>query len=788
MMDTEQKQTEERLRLGEESYRSLFQNNHATLLVIDPENGQIIDANPAACTYYGYNLSELRSKKIFEINILTPEEIFSEMRQAKAEQRNRFYFNHRLATGEIRPVEVYSGPIDYKGRKFLFSIIHDIGDRKKAEEAMNQANSLLNATLESTADGILVVSLDGRVTSFNQKFQELWRIPVDLLPQRDDQTLLRFVLDQLKTPEAFLDKVKELYQKPEASSFDELAFRDGRMFERYSQPQRLDGKVVGRVWSFRDVTDRKRAEEALKESEARYRLLAEHASDVIWTVGLDMQLSYISPSVTKLLGFTVEEAKARTMEDAYTPASYEKAREKFAEAMTREMAGQNDLNQSEILELELYRKDGSIAQVEGNFTFIRDDQGKPVGILSIVRDIGERKRGEEEKKALEAQLWQARKAESLGRMAGAVAHQFNNLLAVVTGNLDLTLHSLPEGSLFRKNIIDSFKACRLASEISQLMLAYLGQGIGERVSMDLSQVSREAVTSMATIRPEKVDLKVDFPSPGPIIQANTSQTQLVLSSLITNAFEAIGDQKGTVALSIGVIKKSAIQESLLQPAGWKPLEDTYACLTISDTGGGMDQETREKAFDPFFSTRFTGRGLGLAVAEGIMKGHEGAIEMESLLGQGTMVRLLFPLTNQQTLPSFKGAPVKPGPGGPAGLVLLVDDDDMLRDMAQRMLESLGYDSILASDGIEALEIFGQHQEKIGCVILDLTMPKMGGWETLEALRNLRPYLPVILASGYDEARVMKGEHLEWPQAFLHKPFTITNLQAILDAVLTGRST
>jgi PAS domain S-box-containing protein len=269
----ERTRVEEALRESEERYRSLFQNNHAVMLLIDPETSRIMDANPAACAYYGFSKEELVEMKITNINMLAQEQTYLEMQSAKAEGGKRFEFRHRLAGGEVRDVEVYSGPIRVGGRELLYSIIHDITERKWAEAELEKSLSLLNATLESTADGILVVDRQGRITSYNQKFPQMWGITESVLGTGEDDQALAFVLEQLQDSEAFLAKVQELYGKPEAASYDTFEFKDGRFFERFSQPQRLGDTIAGRVWSFRDVTERKQAEEALRLNEKRLEAL-----------------------------------------------------------------------------------------------------------------------------------------------------------------------------------------------------------------------------------------------------------------------------------------------------------------------------------------------------------------------------------------------------------------------------------------------------------------------------------------------------------------------------------
>ena len=269
------------------------------------------------------------------------------------------------------------------------------------------------------------------------------------------------------------------------------------------------------------------------------------------------------------------------------------------------------------------------------------------------------------------------------------------------------------------------KASRRAAEISHQMLAYLGQDTGKKEPIDLSEAYREALLLLTASLPKKARLKTEFPAEGVIILADAVQMKQVLTNLVVNAGEAMGGGEGDITVAIALIPAADIHASRFYPAGWKPKAETYACLSITDTGCGMDPETVDKLFDPFFSTKFTGRGLGLPVVMGIVKAHEGAVTVESGSGQGATFRVFLPVTDQKPLQTRKAEPVESRAVEGRGLVLVVEDEPLMRELAEIMLQHIGYEVITAADGVEAREVFQQHKDEIRCVLCDLTMPRYG---------------------------------------------------------------
>jgi PAS domain S-box-containing protein len=435
-------------------------------------------------------------------------------------------------------------------------------------------------------------------------------------------------------------------------------------------------------------------------------------------------------------------------------------------------------------ELRLLRKDAEPFWAQVEATTVLGVNGARV-CRAVVSDITERKLEEEKRANVETQYRQLQKAEGLGRMAGAIAHHFNNHLAAVMGNLELAIGDLPRGTGSDERLTDALHAAREAAEVSKLMLTYLGQAQARPEPLDLSEICRRSVRLLQAAMPIDRALETDLPSLGPGISANANEIQQILTNLVTNAWEAGGDAKGAVHLTVKTVSPADIPAWRRFPLDWRPLDNAYACLEVVDRGSGIAEENIEKIFDPFFSSKFTGRGLGLPVVLGIARAHGGAVTVMTEPGRGSTFRVFLPVSNAEVASQPDEAP-KSSEVAWGGTVLLVEDEPMVRKLGQSALTSLGFAVLLAGDGVEAIEVFRQHKDEVRCVVCDVTMPRMDGWGTLAALRKLAPGLPVVLASGYDKAQVMVGNHPELPEAFLSKPYHLQELGDAIRRALAGK--
>ena len=624
---TDRKQAEKKLTESEEKYRLLVENAGEAIFIA--QDGMLQFVNRATMALMGYSQQTLTSKPFSEFIHADDREMVSEhyMKRMQGEDTLPIY-SFRVVTknGVVKWVEIHAASISWKGKPATLNFVSDITDRKRTDEMLRQSVSLLTATLESTTDGILVVDHDSHVLSFNKKFLSMWLIPESVAASGDDNKLLAFVLDQLKDPDGFIEKVRRLYSRPEEESFDMLEFKDGRIFERYSQPQKMGDEIIGRVWSFRDVTERnqaeyalresqqrlseiieflpdatlvidkdgnviawnraieemtgvkkenmlgkgnyeyaipfygdrrpilidlalhpdpemgkkyttiqrrgdilfgesftphlppgdvhlsatasvlrdskgeiyaaiecirdntyrKKAEEALLKSEEKYRFITERMSDVIWTLDSNFRVQYVSPSVSKALGFTPEEQVKQTLVERLTPDSLKNVQEILKRELHRDSKSDVDPDRTVTLDLEHFHKDGSPVWHETIISGIHDDEGNLIGYHGVSRDITERKQIEKERQRLEERLRRAEKMEALGSLAGGVAHDLNNVLGGLMGYSELLLMDIPEGNPWRRHVSNILLSSQRAAAIIQdlLTLARRGVPISEVVNMN----------------------------------------------------------------------------------------------------------------------------------------------------------------------------------------------------------------------------------------------------------------------------------------------------------------
>lgn len=649
------------------------------------------------------------------------------------------------------------------------------------EDALRESEARNRALLASIPDLMFRFTRDGRIIDYQASDdRQLYAPPERFLGRRMDEVLppevARLTLDRIQEVEAT--------GRPTRYEYD-LAFPEGPV-RRYESRLASCGPEDF-LAIVRDISDREAAIKALKESQSLYE---------------DLMASTLAGIY-------------RMREEGPDPASpwglpryhYEFFNERYCEltGLSREI----NLTDPTAIHRVIHPEDrpGWLARnqaaVAGNAPFAWDgrlvvrgearwvhfesrprllEDGARLWTGAVV-DVHERVQAQAERQDMERRMLHVQKLESLGVLAGGMAHDFNNILMAVLGHADLALAKLPAHAPARDHLEAIITASRQASDLSRQMLAYSGRGRFVIESIQLSELVSEMAHLLKAAINKKALFNLKLEKGLPRVEADATQLRQVLMNLITNASEAIGDRSGVITLSTGAMHCGRSYLTTATVDDDLP-EGLYVYMEVSDTGCGMDRDTLQRIYDPFFSTKFTGRGLGMAAVLGIVRGHNGAIRVYSEVGKGTTFKVLLPAAPAKDEPA-DDAPTPKGTWSGAGRVLLVDDEETLRALGQAMLERLGFEVLTASDGKEAVALYREHRHQIDLVLLDLTMPHMDGEEAFRELRQINPEVRVVLCSGYTEQDVTARFAGKGLAGFIQKPYTLQDLSERLRTCLAS---
>ncbi len=504
---------------------------------------------------------------------------------------------------------------------------------------------------------------------------------------------------------------------------------------------------------------REQAEEALRESEEKYRAVLEASPDPIVVYDMEGTVIYLSPAFTQVFGWTPEELLGNKID--YVP---KENRPETQMMIDKVMAGES----FSAIESRRYTKQREILDVSISVATYLDRDGIPVGSVHTLRDITERKR-------LEAQLRQAGKMESIGTLAGGIAHDFNNLLMGIQGNVSLMLMDMDSTHPYHDRLKNIENQVQSGARLTSHLLGYARKGRYEVKPVDLNQLVEETSDAFGRTRKE-ITIHRELAEDLFAIEADQTQIEQVLLNLFVNAADAMSGGGDLILKTMNTTHKE-IKGKLYVPKPGK-----YVLLTVIDTGAGMDKKTMERIFEPFFTTKEMGRGtgLGLASAYGIIKGHGGYIDVGSRKGHGTTFSIHLPASEKRVQKAVKGAEhfIKR-----TGTILLVDDEEVILEVGQELLEAMGYRVLIAGDGKKAIEVYEKNQDDIDIVILDMVMPNMGGGEAYDRMKEINPDIKVLLSSGYG----INGEASEILErgcdGFIQKPFKIKELSGRIRGIL-----
>lgn len=636
---------------------------------------------------------------------------------------------------------------------------------------LNESEQRFRAIFEHSYDAISVWDRDLRCSFMNSSAYETFRVQAKTEKGSHISEYFGHIPEFGRILRARIENVFE--KGHPLKSEDHFDLNEGIVFTEsvFSPIQDFKSEIFAVVVICRDMTARKTAETRLAKSEAVFSKMVQNSSDIFSIIRPDGIIRYISPAILNIAGFRPEELSRSILSLAHPDDAPLLDK-------TWDQCVKNPQSPVKI-EFRHIRKNGGFVHLEAIAQSFIDDPDIN-GVIATARSIDERKEGEEKRISMERQLLHTQKLESLGILAGGIAHDFNNLLMAIMGYAEICRYEVPGESLASANLSEIIKASQRAAELCQQLLAYSGKGrfVVERIDMD--SLIDDMLPLLEACTSKKAGLSMNLDRNLPLIEADASQIRQIIMNLIINASEAIGDRNGLVSIRTGKLKKSQIPEShsYIEVSDSDP---DYICVEISDNGCGMNRDTLSRIFDPFFTTKFTGRGLGMAAVQGIVKGHKGAIRIESEPEVGTVFKLYFPsdsslhpglIRQECEVPHPEALPV-------SGQILLVDDEEVVRTVGKSMLEMLGYSVLTAREGREAISIYKGKMGEIACVILDLTMPVMDGEEAYGELVRINGNINVVIASGYSETEISAKFSGKGKVGFIQKPFRLEALKRII---------
>jgi len=645
---------------------------------------------------------------------------------------------------------------------------HEIQERTSIEETLRNSESQYRSVFENTGTATIIVNDEKVITIVNSEFERLSGYPREEIEGRMNWT--RFVLaDDLERVRLFSEARKQGEEIAPSEYEFRFVDRNDRVRHILIRVCRIPGSSKT-VASLLDITERKQTELALKHSEEKYRSILQSIVEGYYEVDLRGDFTFVNEAICHIFDYSRETLLHMNLKDFTDAENARRGHEAFLHVHETGEA-------LKAYEWCIRRKDGMERHVEASVSLVRDDRNHACGFRGILHDVTERTLAEEERNRLALQLRQAQKMEALGTLAGGIAHNFNNLLMGIQGYASLLLLELSEDDSRRKMLESIQKQVRSGSSLTTQLLGYAREGNFASRPFGLNQLVQETVNTFGATRKDIV-IHADLDKTLCPILADHGQIEQTLMNLLINAGEAM-PHGGEMTL-----RTRNASPDMMEGKPYTPKPGPYVLLSLADTGIGMSPETQERIFEPFFTTKglVNGTGLGLSSVYGIVKAHGGYIDVESKPDHGTTFSIFLPATRELVPDDSKG-PEKALHG--TEKILIVDDEDIVLEVAGHMLRQLGYQVVEAQNGQEALEIYQREHDTIELVIFDMIMPEMSGHELFEKIHSTDPHMRTLLSSGYslnDEARKILETGCD---GFIQKPFDLRELsrkvRTLLDA-------
>jgi PAS domain S-box-containing protein len=672
----------------------------------------------------------------------------------------------RWMLGHSTPEKLLDGSIIWHG----FNT--DITDRKRAEEALKESQQQLADIINFLPDATLVIDREGKVIAWNRAIEEMTGVrALDMLGKGNYEYSLPFygerrpiLIDLVLKPQEEIETSYTIIERIKTGLVGEayvpaLRGSEAHLLGTASILRDSQGHVVGAIESIRDITERRRVEDALARAEAKYRGIFENALEGIYQTTVVGRFISCNPTFACILGYDSPEEILHTITDIAQQLYVNP--EQRAELLRL----LDERGTAKKFEVQFFRKDKSVAWLVLNVRGVRDERGQLTYLEGIAQDVTE-------SRALESQLRQAQKIEAVGTLAGGIAHDFNNILGIIMGYAEIAELDLSSDSKVKRSINEVLKATRRARDLVRQILTFSRKTEQERKPLQITPIVKEATKLLRASLPTTIEIRqqIDLWGGNDLVFADPTQIHQVLMNLATNAAHAMRENGGVLRVNLSSVHFDS-------PDLGKPMElsqGEYIKLTVEDTGHGMDRRIIDRIFDPYFTTKGPGEGtgLGLAVVHGIVKNHGGAITVNSELGKGTAFHVYLPrLEGDETLEKEGFTSMPRG----NETILLVDDEEALVNAVKQMLEHLGYKVTATTNSAEALHLFVQRPEQFDLIVTDYTMPKMTGTDLAREIMQIRSNIPIILCTGFNE-RISEKSAIEMGiSALIMKPVSLRNI-------------
>ena len=749
------KQAEEELRKSEEKYRVLIENANEVVLVA--QDGMLKFVNPKATELTGYSKDELMSRSFVDFVHPDDRETVVELylRRLKGEETPHIYLVRIIdKDGNTKWVEAGVTSITWEGRPATMNFLTEITERKQAEQEIRAKSQFLERLIQQSPLPTFVLDEKGILLMVNKAFLEYSSVPdEDVILGRNALTepmnVKHGVVKYIE--EALSGKVVETPEIEFLSPFsDEATVVKSRLFPVFDP----DGELTNVVVMHEDITERMKAEEALRESEASYRELADSIVDIFFAFDENMRYTYWNRASEELTGIPAKDAIGKPLHDLFPDTPQTGRAERIYLDVLRTQQAQSFVNEYQF----------------GGKDFVFEISAYPAkrGISVFVRDITERKRMEEE-------LIKAQKLESVGILAGGIAHDFNNIMTAIVGNISLArMYEDPEDK--DRRLADAERACMQVRDLTHQLLTFSKGGAPIRITASIAEMLRDS----AIFALSGSNVRCEFSIPDHLwpVEVDQGQMNQVINNIVINAGQAMPNG--------GIVRICAENITIGTEPGL-PLEPgAYIKVSIEDQGVGIPREHLQQIFDPYFTTKQKGSGLGLAAAYSVVKKHDGHIAVESEVDAGTTFHIYLPASSEAILVVERKDEEKPIRGD--GRILVMDDEKYVRDVAAEVLSSIGYEVITTIDGAAAIELYEEAMvsgNTFDAVILDLTVPGgMGGKETILRLVKIDPEVKAMVSSGYSNDPIMADFRMYGFKGVIAKPYNARELSEVLHRMIT----